>query len=111
MSLRALDDDQVLDRYLDVKAEIDRLTRELDGLKPVLTAALWDEPDHRTVHRGYEIALGFRKTYEYSEDVKVMERGVKKAKEYERHAGLAALTTERSFPIVKPVRAQRRQAA
>ena len=40
MSLRALDDDQVLDRYLDVKAEIDRLTRELDGLKPVLTAAL-----------------------------------------------------------------------
>ncbi len=69
MSLRALCDDQILDRYLELKAEIDRLTLELDALKPELTAALWEEPDHSTVHRGFEISLGFRKTYEYSADV------------------------------------------
>ncbi|HMB92992.1 MAG TPA: hypothetical protein VKP65_19235 [Rhodothermales bacterium] len=65
MSLRALDTNEPLERYLDLKAQIEHLTDELDAIKPMITAALMDEPEQRTWFRGHEITLGTRKSYAY----------------------------------------------
>ncbi len=101
MSLRALDTDRPLHRYLALKAEIERLNGELDALKPLITAALWDEPDHRTVCDGFEITLGVRRTYQYSAAVKSLETTLQGARERERATGVAMVVREASYPIAK----------
>lgn len=65
MRLRALDTNEPLERYLDLKAQIEHLTEELDVLRPMITAALMDEPGQQTYFRGHEITLGTRKNYAY----------------------------------------------
>ena len=105
MSLRALDTDEPLRRYLELKIEIDRLSEEMEALKGEITAALWEEPENRCLFMDYEIMLGIRRTYAYSDAVQKMEQDLKSLKAYERSRGLAEVTRHTSFPIVTPVRA------
>ncbi|HMB91804.1 MAG TPA: hypothetical protein VKP65_13210 [Rhodothermales bacterium] len=100
MSLRALDINEPLERYLDLKAQIEHLTEELDALKPMITAALMDEPEQRTLFRGHEITLGTRKSYAYSEEVQALEKALRDAKTIERLRGEAAVIRYTSFPVV-----------
>ena len=103
MCLRALDTNQPLDRFLEIKALIDALTEELELLKPEITAALWEEPEYKTRYRGCEITLGSRKTYRYSEAVLAMQRDLKALKDYERATGEAVVVRDVSFPVVTPL--------
>ena len=107
MSLRALDTNEPLERYLDLKAQIEQLTEELDAIKPMITAALMDEPEQRTLFRGHEITLGMRKSYAYSEEVQAMEKALRDAKAIERMRGEAEVIRYTSFPVVTamPLRA------
>ena len=99
--LRALDTDEPLGRYLTIMGEIRRLQSELDDLKPLITDALWEEPEQRTVFLGHELTLGMRKTYEYSDQIKAMQRNLSEAKRREVYDGTAVCIAERSFPVVK----------
>lgn len=52
-------------------------------LRPIITYALWEEPEHRTLYQGCEIALSTRKTYEYSDQIYAYERALREAKQVE----------------------------
>jgi len=104
MCLRALETNEPLDRFLEIKALIDALTEELEQLKPEITAALWEEPEHRTLYQGCEIALSTRKTYEYSAEIQAHEKALKEAKQIERFNGTALIIRETSFPVVVPMK-------
>ena len=99
--LRALDSPEPLEKYLALLAEMKRVRAELDALKPEITYAIMEEPEQRTVYLGHELTLGTRKTWEYSDQVKAMQRDLKEAKRREVHDGVAVCTAHRSFPVVK----------
>lgn len=101
--MRALESLQPVFDYLDTKAEIDRLTERLNGLKPLIAAALVDEPEQRYVTRGHEFTLGRRTTYDYSDDVKRMAEDVKAMKQAERSQGVAAFKRASIYPVVRAV--------
>ena len=101
MCLRALDTNEPLDRFLEIKAQIETLTEELEQLKPEITAALWEEPEHRTLYQGCEIALSLRKTFEYSAAIQAHEKALRDAKQIERLNGTAVVVRQSSFPVVK----------
>ncbi len=101
MCLRALDSPEPLERYLTLLAEMKRLQAELEALKPMITYALMEEPEQRAVYLGHELTLGTRKTWEYSDQVKAMQRDLKEAKRREVHDGVAVCTAHKSFPVVK----------
>ena len=103
MSLRALDTNEPLERYLELKGEIELLGEELDSLKPLITEALQAEPEQRTLFLGCEITLGNRKTYAYSEALQTQESALREAKRNERLSGAATVTRQVFFPVVKPM--------
>lgn len=107
MSLRALETNEPLDRFLEIKAEIAALEEELNQIKPEITAALWDEPEHSTLYRGCEITLSVRKSYEYSDEIKAHEKALKEAKMKERYDGTAVVIRASSFPVVKALATER----
>ncbi len=107
MSLRALESNEPLDRFLEIKAEIEALQEELERLKPEITAALWEEPEHQTLYRGCEITLSVRKSYQYSEAVKANEKALREAKMKERFDGTAVVVRAVSFPVVKALATER----
>jgi hypothetical protein len=107
MSLRAPNTTQPLERYLNLKAEIEQLTDELEELKPMITAALMDEPEQRTYFRGHEITLGMRKSHAYqTEKVQALEKALRDAKAIERLRGDVEVM-HTAYPIVTamPLRA------
>lgn len=99
--LRALDTTEPLDRYLELRAEIERLQEELEALKPQITAALWDEPEQHTLYRGCEISLGERRYFDYSEHVSQLQEELRALKMLERANGTAKQSKHISFPVVK----------
>ena len=106
MSLRALDMNEPLSPYLNLKAEIDRLTDELNELKPQITAALMDVPEQKTYFRGHEITLGTRKSYARME-VQALEKALRDAKAIERLRDEAEVIWHMANPVVTamPLRA------
>ena len=104
MSLRALDTDAPLTRYFEIKAEIERLTDELNALKPEITEALHHEPEHRCLYLGCEVTLGIRRSYRYSPELEAQEKALKQAKEVERLTGAATVTRVSHYPVIKPIK-------
>ncbi len=104
MCLRALDTNEPLDRFLEIKAEIAALEEELEGLNPMITYTLWEEPEHRTLYQGCKIALSTRMTYEYSYQIKAHEKALREAKQVERLTGRAKMVRATSFPVITPMK-------
>jgi P2-related tail formation protein len=102
--LRALDDASVLDRYLEIKAQLAALEEELETLKSPLLFALMDEPGQKALHRGFEISVQRRKTFAYSDKVQELEDVLKEAKAHEREAGLAEVTKDQAILVVRAVK-------
>jgi hypothetical protein len=102
--LRALDDQQPLERFLALKAEIKRLEEELAELQPLILSALYDEPEQRTTFRGVELSVGMRRTWAYSEAVEKLEDELKALKKHEERAGIAAVSRYTSYVITKAAR-------
>ncbi len=102
--LRYLDDEKPLTRYLEIKAELKRLEAELKELQPLILHALWEEPDNRAEYAGYELTIGTRRTYAYSEAVQEMEQTVKELKKEEEQNGEAILTRHTSYVVVRAIK-------
>ena len=96
-ALRALDDPADLDRYLDLRAERDRIDAALDALAPVILAALDAEDDGRTEARGFTLESCVRRTYAYSDDVAEAERYVRECKAAERASGSATVASATGY--------------
>ena len=103
MSLRYLDSDEPLRRFIQIKSEITQLQSELDELKPLITAALWEEPDNATIFLSHEIKLATRRFYEYSEAVENLSNKLKSLKKQEEHNGPAVIVKQISFPVCKAI--------
>ncbi len=104
MSLRALETDEPLRRYVEIKAEIQRLTDEMEALKPEITYALMEEPEERTIYAGCEITLSRRRSYEYSAELQAWEKALSDRKRIERLCGTAVVVKDQAFPVVRPLR-------
>jgi hypothetical protein len=99
--MRYLDDLTPVQRYLALKAEMERLKDDLEELKPLLTAALMEEPEGVYEYDGFRFELGSRRSYVYSEAVKVLEQELRTRKKKEERAGIAELTRYTAFPVVR----------
>ena len=95
--LRHLDDPADLDRYLDLRAERDRIDAELSALSPVILAALDAEDDGRTEARGFALESCVRRTYDYSETVTEAETYVRECKAAERASGSATVASATGY--------------
>ena len=103
--LRALNDNRLLDRYFEIRAQIDELEEELERVKPELLSALFDEPEQETHYAGHELTIGTRRSYEYPDEIKEMERHLKAAKDYARATGDAVCVRHSSFLVAKRLKA------
>ena len=99
--LRALDDASLLDRYIEIKAQISALQEELEDLKGPLLYALMEEPEEKGTYRGFDLGIQRRKTYAYSEHVKELESALKDAKAAERDNGIAEITKHQAVLVLK----------
>ncbi len=100
--LRALDDPSLLDRYIDVKAQIAELQEELEELKGPLLYALMEEPGETAIYSGFELCIQRRKTYEYSSKVQEIEKLLKEAKVHERNTGIAETMKHQAVLVLRP---------
>ena len=102
--LRALDDASILDRYLEIKAQLAELEEELEALKAPLIYALMEEPKEQAHYKGFEVSLQRRKSYTYSEKVQELEDVLKEAKAHERDAGIAEVSKDQAILVVKTLK-------
>ncbi|MEM1268422.1 MAG: hypothetical protein AAGI08_00105 [Bacteroidota bacterium] len=106
--LRSLDEPAKLDRYLELKAEIKRLTAELKEIEPEILDALMAEPEEdgkqAVRHLGCEITVQRRKSYRYSEGLEEMMEDVKLLKAREQRDGTAEVVKETAFLRVTQAR-------
>ena len=95
--MRYLDDLAPVRRYLELKAESERVTAELDALKPLITAALMEEDGEEYVYSGFRFTLQRRTSYRYSERIQEMQQHVKKLKRQEERKPAAERSVMRSI--------------
>jgi hypothetical protein len=99
--MRYLDDLTPVQRYLALKAEMERLQDDMEELKPLLAAALMEEPDGTFEYAGFRFELGSRRTYVYSEAVQELEEELRARKKEEERGGIAELKRYTAFPVVR----------
>ena len=102
--LRALDTTEPLERYLNLKAEIRRLTEEMKELEPMILDALMDEPEEVCDYMGCRLTVRRRRTYEYSERVERIKQEMRGLKKQEEANGTAKLVRHTSFVVVQALK-------
>lgn len=102
--MRSLDDASVLDRYINIKAQIAELEEELEKLKPEILNALMDEPKEVADYKGFSFTVQRRKTYGYSPKVNELEAIIKEAKAHERENGIASIKKQSAILVMKAAR-------
>lgn len=111
MSLRHLDDPTILDRYLELKAQIKAAEEEIDAIKDRIFYALQEEPEAKAVHLGCELSIQYRTQYEYTPETRIKEQELKALKKYEEAAGVAAIVKQTGYVVVRAAREAMREAA
>ncbi len=96
-SLRGLDDPDDLARFLDLRAERDRIDGELAALGPVILRALEDEDDGRFCARGLTLEARVRRSYAYSEEERETAQYLSDLRAAERARGLATVTAATGY--------------
>ncbi|PAP75294.1 hypothetical protein [Rubrivirga marina] len=99
-TLRTLDDPADLARYLDLKAERQRLDAEIRALEPTIYSALLDEDRATADVLGHTLAVRTRRTYEYGPAVDRLAGELKALKTYEEKAGVAACVRATGYVVV-----------
>ncbi|MEL6771483.1 MAG: hypothetical protein AAFP18_10505 [Bacteroidota bacterium] len=89
--LRTLDDPADLDRYLELKAEVKRLTAEMKALEPTILNSLMDEDGDRAEHLGCTLEVRSRRRWSYSSYVDQLAAELKAMKKLEEANGTAKL--------------------
>ena len=99
--LRALESQEPLRRYVEVKELIRALEAELQELQPALFDALTEEPEQRCSFAGYEFTVQSRRTWTYSEAIRRDEEELKARKRYEERAGIAEPAKVTGYVLMK----------
>jgi len=103
--MRALDDKNQVQQYLELKAQIQELTEQMEQLKGPLLYALMEEPEQKHQALGMEFTIQTRKTWgNYSESVTRLAEQLKLKKKQEQIDGVAEITKHQSILVVKPAR-------
>ena len=95
--LRHLDDPADLRRFLDLRAERERIDAELDALSPVILAALDAEDDGRADADGFTLESCVRRTYAYSAEVEETAGYLRDLKARERAVGTTTVDAVTSY--------------
>lgn len=98
MPLRTLDDQSILDRFLELRAEKKRIEEELERLKPEILSSVIDEPEMRGTHNGFEFTVQYRKYWDYSDHVAKLTEELKATKHYEEAHDIA--TVKKSVAVL-----------
>ena len=99
------EDTSILTRYLELKERESILKEEMDNAKAALYDFLTDQPDNRYEgFKGFDFTVQTRKTWEYSDALKVQMENLAAAKKHEERNGIAKLQRESGFPVVKAAR-------
>ena len=104
MSLRALDNNDDVERYIKVKEAIKKLEAEESRLKAIITDALTHEPGEKATHGGYVFSLQRRTSYTYSPECNEQAAHLKARQEYEEKTGLATIKSVSCWPVMKKER-------
>ena len=116
MSLRALDTDEPLQRFVDLTREIRALEKERDALKGEITEALYREPTDGPGQpfvdfSGFRIELACRPRYTYTEAVQDLEKQLRELKAKERKTGAAFVESLNYHPRCTPLESTRETVA
>lgn len=107
-ALRSLDDPKLLDRYLELKAEIKRIQAEIDEIQPAILDALLAEPEEdgrqKVTHMGHTISVQRRKKWVYPQHLVQMRRDLGRYEKDARADGDAELKSETAFLRVTAAR-------
>lgn len=106
-SLRGLEDQSTLDRYLEIKAQIKHLQDELSQIQDEVFRALDSEPGRTCEHMGCVLSIQYRTTYEYTPETQIAEQELKARKKYEESAGIAAIKSQSGYVVVRAAKTGR----
>ena len=100
--MRNLDDPKMVERYLQLKAQMEEITEQLDEMKGPLLYALMEEDQQKHEALGCEFSIQYRKTWgNYSQSVTRMEQELKLKKKQEQADGVAEVVKHQSILMVK----------
>lgn len=102
--MRALEDQTVLDRYIEIKAEMARLENEIEDLRGQIIYALFEEDDEKYSHHGFTFYLTSRKYYDYSPAVQEAKDNLYRMKKHEEASGVAPLKKHISILNLKELK-------
>ncbi len=94
-------EDKILEKFVSLKSQIDKLTDEYDSLKPQVLEFVSAKLNEVATCDGKYITISKRGTYEYSEKVYKLEKMVKTIKKGEEQSGLCKLTNVKKYVVVK----------
>jgi hypothetical protein len=97
-------EDGTLDEYLKLKAQAKELEGRIKEMGAMITAELWDEPGNVFDHAGMTFAVGGRKSWTYSDELKAMQKQVAALKKVEEADGTATLKSHSSFLVVRKIK-------
>ena len=116
MSLRALDTDEPLQRFVELTKQIRALEKERDALKGEITEALYREPAEGNAQPyvdfgGFRIELACRPRYTYTQAVQDLEKEIREMKARERKSGAAFVQSLNYHPRCTPLESARETQA
>ena len=94
-----------LTKYLFIQGQIKELTEQLDELKPDLLEFV-SLSGGKFKYQYHTFIVGERKSYQYSEDTRQLEKEVKAKKKYEEMAGVASIKTASPYLLVRTAKKQ-----
>jgi regulator of replication initiation timing len=90
-------------KYLELKRNIAELEEALDALKPRLYNIVSEQPDSFLELDGLRLVVSKKDTYEYSIQVKDIEKMLRQMKRTEERGGFAKLTRSTGFVRVERI--------
>jgi hypothetical protein len=91
---------QFINRYREIKQQIKFLEDELDELKPNIVSIIESEGGE-IKNREYNARIQKRITFNYSNEIKELEKRLKELKKDEENNGIALIKNVSIFPVVK----------
>jgi len=99
--MRELDDQSLMDEYLELKGQVAEASERMDKIKPELISALWSEENHSYDHKGFTFAIQVRRSWFYSASLIKMDNELKALRKVEQANGTAEMDAAKSVLIIK----------
>ena len=98
-----MESEALLKHYMEIKAEISRLEEELEALKPAVFDVVSDAGG-KIEFMGQEFQTQYRKTWEYTQDIRHFEDELKELKRKSEAEGSAIIRKMSGFVVMKAAR-------